>query len=146
MGEVDLLRRWLEAVVAGLDAEVDEGTRARIVGYCGRACALYHGSIETIKTIQRNTGGIDELLEELNQQEGFWCGEWVRDGDIVYSVCETCGCPLVRASLVELSPTFCDCSRGWVKAVFETVFGRPVEVELEQAIGWGDPVCKYVVR
>lgn len=41
---------------------------------------------------------------------------------------------------------FCNCSRGWVKTVFGTVSGRPVEVELKQAIGRGDPVCEFVVR
>ena len=146
MEELELLRKWLEALLAGLDTEVDERTRTQVMEYCGRACALHHGSIEKVKAIKRRAKEIDELLSKLNQQENFWCGRWVRDGDTIYSVCEDCGCPLVRAGLVELSPTFCDCSRGWVKAVFETIFGRPAEVGLEQAIGRGDRVCEFVVR
>ena len=145
MRELELLNKWLATLMAGLDAEVDERIRAQVMGSCGRACALHHGSIETVKTIQCNVREIDELLDELNRQKNFWCGRWVRDGDTIYSVCEECGCPLVRAGLVELSPTFCHCSRGWVKAVFETALGSPVKVELEQAIGRGDPVCKFIV-
>jgi len=61
-------------------------------------------------------------------------------------VCQECGCPLVRAGLVELSPTLCLCSRGWVQAVFEAALAKPVEVELEQAIGRGDPACRFVVK
>jgi predicted hydrocarbon binding protein len=146
MQELELLRKWVETVVAGLDAEVDEGTRARVMAHCGRACALHFGAIEWARRIQHGTEEIGELLDELNRQEGFWCGKWVSDGDTIYSVCEACGCPLVRAGLVGLSPTFCQCSRGWVEAVFETALGKRVEVELEQAIGRGDPVCKFVVR
>ena len=146
MEEVGLLREWLEALVVGLDTEVDEGTRVRLMEYCGRACALHHRSIERVKAIQRNVKGIGELLDQLNQQEDFWCGKWVRDRDTICSVCGECGCPLVRAGLLKLSPTLCSCSRGWVEAVFETVLGRPVEVELGQAIGRGDPVCEFVVR
>jgi len=146
MEELELLRKWLETLVAGLDAEVDEKTRAQVMEYCGRACALHHGNIENAKTIKRSAKGIGELLDRLNQQENFWCGKWVKDGDTIYSICEECGCPLIRAGLVELSPTFCDCSRGWVKVVFETVLGRPVEVELKQAIGRGDQVCEFIVR
>jgi len=42
-------------------------------------------------------------------------------------------------------PNFCSCSVGWIKEVFETASGRPVRVELEQTIGRGDPVCKFIV-
>jgi predicted hydrocarbon binding protein len=146
MGIPELLRDWLEMLITGLDAEVDEETRARVLKHCGRGCALYHGSLEQAKAIQQTTQDIDGLLDALNQQEGLWCGRWIRDDDIITSICEACGCPLVRAGLVKPSPTFCNCSRGWVEAVFETVLGRPVTVELEQAIGRGDPVCEFTVR
>ena len=146
MSELELLHKWLGALMAGLDAEVDERSRAQLMERCGRACALHFGSIETVKTIQSNVKELDELLHELNRQQGLWCGRWVRDGDTIYSVCEACGCPLVGAGLVKLSPILCECSRGWVKAVFETALDRPVKVALEEAIGRGDPVCRFVVQ
>jgi predicted hydrocarbon binding protein len=142
----ELVRTWLDMLVTGLDAEVDEEARARVLTHCGRGCALYHGSLERAKAIQQGTQDVDELLDELNQQEGLWCGRWIRDDDIITSICEACGCPLVGAGLVKPSPTFCNCSRGWVEAVFEIVLGKPVTVELKQAIGRGDPVCEFIVR
>jgi len=146
MEESELLRKWLEALMTGLDAEVDEKTRAQMMESCGRVCAVHFGSIKTAQAIKHSAKGIGDLLDKLNQQKNFWCGRWVKDGDTIYSICKECGCPLIRACLVELSPTFCDCSRGWVKAVFETLLGGPVEVELEQAIGRGDQVCEFIVR
>jgi predicted hydrocarbon binding protein len=47
---------------------------------------------------------------------------------------------------VKLTGTFCYCSVGWVRTIFEALLRRPVEVELEKAIGLGDDVCKYNVR
>lgn len=146
MTELELLKKWVRALMAGLDKEIDEKTKTRLMEYCGRACARHHKSIETVKKLQRKTKDIDELLDRLNQQKGFWCGEWMRKGKIIYSVCQECGCPLVRASLVEKSPTFCRCSLGWVKAVFEQALGIPIKVQLIQAKGKGDKVCKYIVR
>lgn len=143
---LELLDRWLEALMTGLETEVDGRTRARLMECCGQACALHHASIEKAKAIQHAVKDIGELLDGLNQLEDFWCGKWERDGDTIYSVCKECGCPIVRAGLIKLSPTFCECSRGWVKAVFETVLGRPVEVKLGQAIGRGDQVCEFIVR
>jgi len=142
----ELLRNWLEMLITGLDTEVDAETRARVLKHCGRGCAIYHGSLEQAKAIQQVAQDIDGLLDTLNQQEGLWCGRWIRDGDIITSICEACGCPLVRAGLVKPSPTFCNCSPGWVEAVFEIVLRGPVTVELKQAIGRGDPVCEFTVR
>ena len=141
----ELIRRWLTALLAGIDEHIDEQTRSKLMETCGTVCARHHASIDIAKSVKQESKDIDGFLEKLNQQKDYWCGKWVREGDIIYSVCEECGCPLVLAGLVELSPTFCDCSRGWVKAVFETALGKPVEVELTQAIGRGDKVCKFVV-
>lgn len=142
---MELFREWVETLLSTLEVRVDEDTRAELIEPCGQACALHWSDIEKARAIKDSAKEIDELLDKLNQQIP-WCGSWVRDGDIITSVCRQCGCPLVRAGLVKLSPTFCNCSRGWVKAVFETILGRPVEVELEQAIGRGDQVCRFVVR
>ncbi len=134
MGEkpvLELLREWLATLMVSLDDRVDDKIKTQLMERCGHACALHHGSTETVKTIQREVKDIDELLDELNQQKNFWCGKWVRDGDTIFSICEVCGCPLIIAGLVELSPTLCLCSRGWIKAVFETALGSPVKVELE---------------
>jgi hypothetical protein len=128
-----------------LSAEVAEERRAQVMEYCGRACALHLGSIEKVKAIQSKVKQIDGILDLLNQQEGLWCGRWIREGEIIYSICEKCGCPLIRSGWAKLSPAFCLCSVGWVKAVFEVALGTSVQVELEQAIGRGDPICKYIV-
>jgi predicted ArsR family transcriptional regulator len=142
---MQLFREWVATLVSALEVQVGEDMTAELMEPCGRACAVHYGSIEQAMAIKQSTQTIDELLDKLNQQEGFWCGSWVRDGNTIYSVCEYCGCPLIRADLVRLSPTFCNCSRGWVKAVFEAVLERPVDVELEQAIGRGDQVCRFSV-
>ena len=46
---------------------------------------------------------------------------------------------------VEICPTFCLCSRGWVKAVFIEALGQEVEVELRKAIGRADECCEFAV-
>ena len=141
----ELMRKWLATLLAGLDEHVDGETRSRLMEACGKVCARHHASVDIARSIKQETKNLDEFLEKLNQQKDYWCGKWVREGDAIYSVCKECGCPLVLAGLVELTPSFCDCSRGWVKAVFEVALGKPVEVELPQAVGKGDKVCKFVV-
>jgi predicted hydrocarbon binding protein len=43
----------------------------------------------------------------------------------------------------KLSGTYCNCSRGWAKALFEGALRRPVEVIKEQSIISGDKQCKF---
>ena len=146
MTELELMKKWVRTLMAALNKEVDEKTRIRLMEYCGRTCAEYHKSIETVKKLQRKIKDLDELLAKLNQKKGFWCGKWIKDGKTIYSVCPACGCPLVRAGLFDKSTTFCQCSLGWVKAVFEQALGKPVKVQLAQTKGKGNKVCKYIIR
>ena len=52
---------------------------------------------------------------------------------------------MVVQGYVNRNPTFCLCSRGWVKAVFTGALGEEVDVELAQAIGRGEERCEFVV-
>jgi predicted hydrocarbon binding protein len=43
----------------------------------------------------------------------------------------------------KLSATYCNCSRGWAKELFEGALGRTVEVIMEKSIINGDNQCKF---
>lgn len=135
--------RMIEFIVAGLEG-VDEETRLRIMEKCGEACAET-GDLDVAKRIAEETSDIDEIIEKANDRIA-WCGKWAREGDKITTVCTECGCPLVRNGLVSLTGTFCYCSLGWVKTIFETLLRKPVKVELRKSIGRGDDVCEYVVH
>jgi predicted hydrocarbon binding protein len=143
--EVELLRKWVQSLLVTLDEEFGKETHTRLLEACGEACAVHHGDLEKARGLGGASDDIDGLLAELNRQCN-WCGEWRRDGDAIVSICEQCGCPLVREGLVKLMPAFCECSRGFVGALLERAFGQPVSVVLKRAIGRGDPVCEFVVR
>ena len=133
----------LGSIIKGLD-EVDLETREKIMELCGEACAREDGDLEIAKRIAKEAADEGEVLVRMNK-EIPWCGTWTRKGSTLQSMCAKCGCPLVRNKLVDFGRTFCYCSRGWVKKIFETLLKRPVNVELEKAIGFGDDVCKFLV-
>ena len=144
--EESLLRqtgRMIDSIVKGLEG-IDQETTQSIMERWGEACAE-KGDLGLAKKIAEETEGIDETIARAND-EIAWCGRWTRKGSTITAVCTNCGCPLVRRGIVELSGTFCLCSRGWVKTVFEALLERPVRVVLEKAIGRGDNVCKYNVH
>ena len=143
--EVELLREWVQSLLVTLDEGFVHETHTRLLEACGEACAAHHGDLEKAEELGGAFDDIDGLLAELNGRFD-WCGEWRRDGDAIVSICSQCGCPLVREGLVKLVPAFCECSRGFVGALFERVLGQSVSVVLKRAIGRGDPVCEFVVH
>lgn len=43
------------------------------------------------------------------------------------------------------NPFFCNCTRGYTKERFESLFGRPVQVKLLASILNGDNICKQAI-
>jgi predicted hydrocarbon binding protein len=135
---------WLEAVLSSLETQTDEKTRVNMLESCGRACARSGSTGAKAKAIKSGGKKIDELLQELSRETSGLV-EWQRDGETVSLKYMRCFCPLRRGELVK-SKTFCNCSAGWIKEIFETATGRPVTVRIEQAIGRGDPICRFLIR
>lgn len=134
----------LNSIIKGLE-KVDLETRKKIMELCGEACAREDGDLEIAKRIAEETTDEEEILTRVNK-EIPWCGIWTLKDNTVQCTCVKCGCPLVKHKVVNLTGTFCLCSRGWVKKIFETLLKKPVNVELEKSIGLGDKLCKFVVH
>jgi predicted hydrocarbon binding protein len=138
-----IARRWLPALIKALDEYTTDEQRTRILEYCGRACGEH--DLEEVRRIHQEARDPEHLLQLINERIK-WCGEWVWEEGKIRTVCEACGCRLVVEGYLENSPTFCLCSRGWVKAVFTEALGEEVEVDLVQAIGRGDECCEFLVH
>ncbi len=134
----------LNSIIKGLE-KVDLETRKKIMELCGEACAREDGDLEIARRIAEETTDEEEILTRVNN-EIPWCGTWTLKDNTIQCTCVKCGCPLVRHKVVDLTGTFCLCSRGWVKKIFETLLKKPVNVELEKSIGRGDKICKFAVH
>jgi len=131
--------KWITTLVAGLNEHVDEKTTAKILEQCGRQCQS-QSFIKKARGIYQKSKNISEFLEELGQVYKHLH----REGDKVYIVYPRCYCSQVnKIPKGKLSGTYCNCSRGWAKALFEGALGRPVEVIMEKSIINGDSQCKF---
>lgn len=132
---------WLVNLISGLDEHVDEKTRRKILEQCGRQCQS-PVFIKKAKAIYAKSKGIDDFLEKF----AAVYKHLHRDGGNVYIVYPRCYCPRVnKIPQGRLSGTYCYCSVGWAKALFEGVLGRTVEVVKEASIISGDKQCKFKI-
>ncbi len=131
--------KWIAALVEGLDKNVDEKTRERILEQCGRQCQS-QTFIKKARDIYSKSADVEDFLEKF----GKIYKHLHKEGKGLYIIYPRCYCSQVnKIPKGKLSATYCNCSRGWVKALFEGALGRPVDVFMEQSIVKGDKQCKF---
>jgi predicted hydrocarbon binding protein len=125
----------------GLDNNVDKETIIKILEQCGRQCQA-QSFIKKAKAIYEKSKNTDDFLDKLAQVYKHLH----REGNKVYIVYPKCYCSQVnKIPKGKLSRTYCNCSRGWAKALFEGATGKPVEVNMEKSIINGDDQCRFKV-
>lgn len=131
--------KWIASLIDALDKNVDEKTRDKILEQCGRQCQSQN-FIDKARNLYQKSGSVDEFLKKLGQAFKYLH----KEGDNIYFIYPKCFCAQVNKILQgELSRTYCNCSRGWIKALFEGALGKPIEVILEESIVNGDKQCKF---
>jgi hypothetical protein len=145
-----VIRRFMNE----LDTSLEPAARARFMENCGRACFEgAHGKRPADPPKPENTARFLEGMKKYLGEEGV-----KREGDqmIVYfkytanpqglKVADGyCLCPILEDSPKDISPTYCLCSVGYVKEIFERQVGKPVAVELLDSVLRGGKGCNFKV-
>jgi hypothetical protein len=135
----NFIRRRFNFLLEILKEELDAGQTDAIIQKLGDRCA---GTV--LDWAQDNAGNPEGYFRRVHEKlgEDF---EYDEPNGIVRinTHNKKCFCPAVN----ERTPgEFCNCSLGWQRRMFETVFGRPVEVRLEKALLRGDDTCIFEIR
>jgi len=127
------IAEWAKDAMERLDALVDEETRVQIMETCGYKCADVHRSvIYRAKARRKKYKSVDEFLEaeQHNPPRGT---RLVREGHALYQFYTPqtfgarCYCNILTKLPDEetISPTYCQCAKGFVKKVWETCLKDP---------------------
>jgi len=147
---------WVKGAMERLDALVDEETRVKIMENCGYACANVNKRvIEGAKVRRRKFKSVDEFLE-AEQRKPMRGTKLIREGNVLYQFYTPatfakslrCYCGLLRGLPVDeqVSKTYCNCSKGFVKKLWESVLEKPVKVDLIQSAVSGAKECKFAIH
>ena len=133
------MEKWIIQPIDGLDEHIDEETRAKVLEQCGRQCQTA-SLVKKARNIYKQSKNLDEFLKKF----GEVYKNLHKEGDSVYIVYPKCYCSFVnKIPSANLSATFCNCSRGWAKELFEQALGKPIDVIMEESIVQGDEQCKF---
>ena len=152
----EALARWVQGAMERLDRLTDRKTRCAIMEACGANCARRNkGLIERGKARRRKHGTLAAFLaaEERKPVAGT---RLERKGTVLYQFYTPraftfpmrCYCALLRGlpEKETVSPTYCCCSRGFVKTYWEAVLGAPVSVKVLASAVTGEAECKFEIR
>ena len=139
--------RWLIDMMKGLDEHVDEETRTKLMHLCGQTCfntPWHQAEFKRWKQLNKQSKNLDDFLNKLVKANPSW---FKREGNIIHATFEFldgCVCPVIKKIPHDgLSGTWCLCSVGLHKALFEETLGRPVDVVLEESRRTGADKCKF---
>jgi len=131
-------RYQLAKLLGFMAAGVPAGTCAEILEQTGRECAKL-GQLGT--RFKGNPEGYFAAARESWGTEFTWDRE---KGVITVAVAEgECGCPLVNPK--RTPPLWCNCSVGYQKESFESIFGKPVRACLKESKLSGSKRCVFEV-
>jgi predicted hydrocarbon binding protein len=131
---------WILNMMENMDQQMGEEEKIRLLESCGRACATRHAQKEAMKS----QGNLDAWLTTMKKWVG--ANNVKKEANTVRVIYSKCLCPLVQDGPPLMSNTYCNCSRGWLKEVFETVLEKPVEVKLEDSIMKGGQQCRFTIN
>ncbi len=131
-----------KAAVERLEKAVDKKTCDKIMQACGCACqSLWdQGSLKQ-KEIRQKCATEEEFLANLKSEDNSTTYEFkgktlvlrFTPGKMLPNMPDMrCACMLIGGlpAGTYASPTVCECSRGFTRQRWETILGRPVEIEV----------------
>jgi predicted hydrocarbon binding protein len=146
----DVIRRIMQQ----LDAKVDPATRKNIMESCGRAC--YEGAHGARKTEKPTPEQAAKFLDGMRKYLGADGVKQTPEETVVYfkytgnpqglKVSDGyCLCPILEDAPKDIPPSYCQCSSGYVREIFERGVGRPARVEITETVLRGGQSCRFTV-
>ena len=147
---------WVQGAMKRLDRAVEKKTASRVMEECGIACAEAHQkTIDRVVAKRRKYRTLEEFLER--EKKGLLPGMRLeRKGDYLYQYYTPmsfhhpmrCFCSLLKGLPAKetVSATYCQCSKGFVREMWEPILGRPVKVEVLETAVTGAKECRFRIR
>ena len=153
--EADLTfaQTWVKRLIRNLDTGWDEESRKKLLQSCGKTC--HQGYLESTGNPPSPGLSLEKFTELLSKPNGMTFAE-VKENRVMLSYVnrvegqnhslEKCLCPMVASGPEGLSGTYCQCSAGYVRNLFEWGLGKTVkQVNLIESLKSGGKTCRFEI-
>lgn len=141
------VENWVNTMLDEV-SQLEEKKRKAILERCGRSCCSSFDAPAQIEALRKElpeNSSIDQIYQAYKNKY-YQNSNWLKkDGKVITLEYHSCGCPLVE-SMNQLNPVLCDCTMGYTKAIFETLFNQHVKVDLKESMLRGSEKCRLVIE
>ncbi len=144
---------WIKNILTHIDEQLDGPSREKLLNACGRSCYLYAEGVadDRPKSPEQKAGFLAYLeksgfkIERKSDITVIHFGYRGEQNPQGLSLKEGyCLCPIVEKDLSGISPTYCNCSAGYVRELVERNSGLKVRsVEVLESIKRGGKDCRF---
>lgn len=127
---------WVKSTMHRLENKFNQETTKQI----RMGCQCGYGMDEKLTLVKELVAAASSMEDFANLDKAKEAGLFCKEG-ILYLQFPFCPCPML-ADVDKLdTDTWCQCTTGYSKVLFEKGFGCEVEVELLKSIKMGDDIC-----
>lgn len=128
--------KWVKSTMKRLENSFDSKTIKQIRMHCQCGYGMDE-KLELVKELVESSSNLEEFgNSEKAKEAGLYC----ENGEL-YLQFHFCPCPMLADVDRLETNTWCQCTTGYSKVLFETAFGCKVDVELLKSIKMGDERC-----
>lgn len=127
---------WVNATMGRLERKFDSETTKLI----RMNCQCGYGMDEKLALVKELMASSTSMEEFASSEKAKAAGLSYKDGSL-YLQFFFCPCPMVAEVERLETDTWCQCTTGYSKALFEQAFGCEVDVELLKSIKTGNDIC-----
>ncbi len=127
---------WVNATMHRLENEFDAATTKQI----RMGCQCGYGIDEKLALVNEFVTSSSNLKEFASSEKAKAAGLFYQD-DSLFLQFKFCPCPMLAEVKKLDTLTWCQCTTGYSKVLFEKAFGCEVDVELLKSIKHGDDIC-----
>nr|WP_320024228.1 DUF6144 family protein [uncultured Acetobacterium sp.] len=135
-GQLEDNPTWVKATMKRLEKQFDQPT----VRQLRRNCQCGYGMDEKLTLVKELVEASSSLEEFGKLDKAKAAGLYCENGEL-YLQFHFCPCPMLEEVDRLETNTWCQCTTGYSKVLFEKAFKCPVEVTLLKSIKMGDDKC-----
>lgn len=127
---------WVKSTMQRLDNHFDNESIKKI----RTNCQCGYGMDKKLALVKELISGASNIVEFAGSKKAEGAGLFCKDGEL-YLQFQFCPCPMLAEVDKLESSTWCQCTTGYSKVLFERAFACDVDVELLKSIKMGDKIC-----
>jgi len=139
--DVDEIFTWAESICADLENEFSDDMVKKIRMDC--ICGPDMGTLNSFKKTYQTSTNLEEFVLNFNKQNQGITIE--NSNNALYLIYPQCYCSCVNQIDKSISKTWCFCTLGYTKKMFEYILDRNVDVSLIESVKTGSSICKIKV-